>query len=196
MEDLADEGGDPRGGLVVDGKEHIAGANAGAVARGGGRDLLGAEAAGDFGPEDAVSGDVVVGLRLQRFSPARTQAASSCRGKDDGEDARLECVLHLTAPVIRVRFPQERYSTLRTKLRCTEIRILPVVIRSAYRLIIDACVDLDTQERSPMFHQSSLDCDGESPQYPQGVRHVGWEHAPGKIPQGGTRKGSRGLTEV
>ncbi len=94
VEHLLDEAGSERGGALVDGLEHVAGADAGLLAGRVGGDLAGAKAAGVFHPPDAVGRDVVVGLGRE-VQPGENADRHGDGGQHDGKNSRLECVLHL-----------------------------------------------------------------------------------------------------
>ena len=109
VEHLADEGGQARGGVVVDAEEDVAGANARAVARGVERDALCLKAAGGLDPPDAVGGDVVASLSLEID---RGEHAGSQRrdGERYSQDARLRGVIH-DDPAIQQQLEQIEYQT-------------------------------------------------------------------------------------
>ena len=93
VKELTLVGGEPLDGVVIDGDDEVALADAGVLALGIGGDVVGAKAGWGFHPPDAVSGDAVGGLRGDVEAGEHTGSERG-RSQDDGENARLESVLH------------------------------------------------------------------------------------------------------
>ncbi len=90
---LANQGGDARGGLVIDADEDVAGSNAGSMAGRVCGDALGTEAAGCFDPPDAVGRNIEAALAIEVHG--RKDAGGDGRHSEhDSQNASLGGVLH------------------------------------------------------------------------------------------------------
>ena len=91
------------GGVFVDRLQDVADADPGALAGCVGGHLLGAKTARDFGPPDAVGGDVIVVFR-GKVEARQDARRYSDRGEDDRENSRLKGISH-AAPRVGFEAP-------------------------------------------------------------------------------------------